>query len=219
MAPRIGSIPLRRWLIRNVGWIAVAALVGLLAFMPTPTAFGSSPPEHKVTICHATPPDTAAQGWNVLEVDVASVGYQHQGHESEHDADIIPPYEYGDVSYPGKNWDAEGQAIWENGCQAVTPTATPTEGPTATPTEGPTATPTEGPTATPTEGPTATPTGTPEGEVAPLIGTPKATLPPTDMSIESTGSSPVAPLTVGIVLAVASLVALTLDHRFGRRAR
>jgi hypothetical protein len=206
MAPMIGSIPLRRWLLRNVGWIAVAALVGLLAFMPTPTALGSSPPEHKVTICHATPPDTAAQGWNVLEVDVASGGYQHQGHESEHTADIIPPYEYGDVSYPGKNWDAEGQAIWENDCKVVTPTATPTEGPTATPTGS--------------AGPTATATATPEGGVLPLIGTPKATLPPTDMSIESAGSpSPVSPLMVGLVLAVASLVALTLDHRFGRRAR
>ena len=35
--------------------------------------------------------------------------------------DIIPPYTYTDQSgneavFPGRNWDAAGQAIWQNGC-------------------------------------------------------------------------------------------------------
>lgn len=80
------------------------------------------PPENEsenfdVTICHATPPDTAASGYNTLTVDDDSIFVT--GHASEHEADIIPPFESGDLSFPGKNWNALGQAIWENGCTAV----------------------------------------------------------------------------------------------------
>jgi len=82
--------------------------VALLAVVTATTAFATKPPEHKVTICHATPPDTAAQGWHSITVDVASVGYQHSGHQDQHDADIIPAWSYTDadgntVSYAGKN--------------------------------------------------------------------------------------------------------------------
>lgn len=49
--------------------------------------------------------------------------------------------------YPGKNWDAQGQAIWENDCQI--PDSTPTPTPTPTPTEE--ASPTPTPTSTPEE--------------------------------------------------------------------
>ncbi|HSP08692.1 MAG TPA: Ig-like domain-containing protein, partial [Candidatus Dormibacteraeota bacterium] len=33
--------------------------------------------------------------------------------------DIIPPFTYGDKSYPGMNWTAEGQDIYEDGCAIV----------------------------------------------------------------------------------------------------
>jgi hypothetical protein len=96
--------------------IAVA-LLALMSLAGVGTAGATKPPEHLVTICHATPPDTAAQGWVQITVDVASVGYQQSGHQSEHDADIIPPWSYGDFDYPGKG----DQAILENGCEPVDP--------------------------------------------------------------------------------------------------
>jgi hypothetical protein len=102
--------------------IAVLTSAALVMAVGMGTALATKPnPEHKVTICHAIPPDTAANGYHAITVDVASVGYQHSGHESEHGADIIPPYEYTDVdgdtfSYPGKNWTEAGQAISRNGC-------------------------------------------------------------------------------------------------------
>lgn len=100
-----------------VAWSVMIVLVALAVFL-VGHAWGTAPnPEHKVTICHATPPDTAAQGYVSITVDVASVGYQHSGHQDQHDADIIPPYSYTDAeghtfSYPGKG----DQSILANGC-------------------------------------------------------------------------------------------------------
>ena len=194
----------RRWLIRNIGWIAAAVLVALLAFLPVaPTVFGSTPPEHKVSICHATPPDTAANGWVTLEVDVASVGYQHSGHESEHDADIIPPYSYGSFVFDGKNWDAEGQATWENDCAAVEASVEPTATATATATPTGEVEPNEG--------------TNPTGEVKPATGEPNVTLPPTD----ATGVTRDATAPIGLIVGLAALIslaALTIARRPADRA-
>ena len=71
----------------------------------------------EVTLCHATPPDTGANGYQQLVVDDDSIFVT--GHASEHAADIIPPFESGELSFPGQNWDALGQAIWANACGAV----------------------------------------------------------------------------------------------------
>ncbi len=74
--------------------------------------------EHvEVTFCHATPPDTAENGYNKQTTDDDAIFTT--GHASEHDADIIPPFSAGEVNFPGKNWDALGQAIWNNECGAV----------------------------------------------------------------------------------------------------
>ena len=174
---------------------AVTLMAGFALLVASP-ALGSSPPGHKVTICHATPPDTAKNGWNEITVDVASIGYQHAGHQSKHDADIIPPYRYDDFSFPGKNWTVEGQAIWANDCTAPpvepksTPTPTPTPMPTPTPT--PTASPTEEPTGSvaPTEATNPTPTPSEDGAVLPAVGTPDVTLPPTDTGMPADSSGP-----------------------------
>jgi hypothetical protein len=143
---------------------------------PTPT-----PSELKVTLCHATDSDT--NPYVVITVSINSVadatGVNGHGTHTgpiwysdipKHTqwGDIIPSFSYGSVNYPGLNWTADGQAIWNNGCNIPTPTATPTEAPTATPTEAPTATPTEAPTATPTEAPTATPTVAPTATPTPV---------------------------------------------------
>ncbi len=75
-------------------------------------------PQHvAVTICHATPPDTAANGYTKLVTD--DDGVLNQGHASQHGADIIPPFVVGNTNYPGKNWDTTGQAIWNNNCIAT----------------------------------------------------------------------------------------------------
>ena len=206
MATSVDGTLGRRWLFRNVGWIAAAALVALLAFLPAAqTVLGSAPPEHKVDICHATPPDTAANGWVTLEVDVASVGYQHSGHESEHDADIIPPYSYGSFAFDGKNWDADGQATWANDCAAVEATVEPTATATATATAAPTGE------VEPTEG------TDPTGEVKPATGAPNVTLPPTDGTVLTRDTSVPIGLIIGIG-ALISLAALTIARRPADRA-
>lgn len=78
-------------------------------------------PEEKqhvdVTFCHATPPDTAANGYEQLTTD--DDGILNQGHASQHSADIIPPFTVGETDFPGQNWTALGQAIWNNDCQGV----------------------------------------------------------------------------------------------------
>ncbi len=118
-------------------WLAVGLTIADQAGATPPN------PEHKVTICHAHPADSLTGPWVSITVDVASVGYQHSGHQDEHDGDIIPPYEYTDAegvvfSYPGKG----DQAILANGCVAIEPSPTPTPSPTESPTPSPT--PSEG---------------------------------------------------------------------------
>ena len=74
-----------------------------------------------VTICHATPPDTAANGYVRISPSASGV---YQGHLREHAADIIPPFVYAGVTY-SLNWDATGQAIWNNGCVVPAGTTAP----------------------------------------------------------------------------------------------
>ncbi len=72
----------------------------------------------KVTICHAT----GNGSW--VEITPSANGVL-SGHD-KHPNDIIPPFTYGKnpiKTYPGKNWDAEGQSIYDNGCRAKEPVA------------------------------------------------------------------------------------------------
>lgn len=61
-----------------------------------------APEVEKVTLCHATPPDTAAEGWNKITVSESAVVTEGHG---EHGLDVIPPFEHDGTSYEGKNWD------------------------------------------------------------------------------------------------------------------
>lgn len=47
---------------------------------------------HQVTFCHATPPDTAAEGYTKLTSDKDSIF--KDGHGNQHDADILPQFDY-----------------------------------------------------------------------------------------------------------------------------
>jgi uncharacterized repeat protein (TIGR01451 family) len=83
--------------------------------------------DHQIRICHATggdtysaPSPTKDQIFGEMESDDANAHGSFVA--GVHPDDIIPPFvagsqganEWGD--YPGKNWDAEGQAIWNNNC-------------------------------------------------------------------------------------------------------
>lgn len=74
----------------------------------------------KVKICHATESD----GNPYVELDLSPAELLMHGHFT-HDNDIIPPIELSPLpNFGGKNWDTEGQAIWNNDCAPVPPTVT-----------------------------------------------------------------------------------------------
>ena len=100
--------------------------VAFVALLPLAFAVGSADaakhrgrfivrsPE-KVVVCHAT----GNGGFVSVNVAVDDI-VTGQGHGS-HPRDIIPPFNYhlsngATGSYPGHNWDATGQGIWNNGC-------------------------------------------------------------------------------------------------------
>jgi LPXTG-motif cell wall-anchored protein len=87
-----------------------------------------------VTICHATPPDTAAQGWHAITIDDDAI--VKSAHNEQHDKDIIPAFSYWEkvngawtmLTFSGKNLTTDfgegftGQEILDAGCAtAVTP--------------------------------------------------------------------------------------------------
>jgi uncharacterized repeat protein (TIGR01451 family) len=83
-------------------------------------------PQANVTLCHAT--SSEDNPYNQERVDADAV-VKPNGH-NDHPEDIIPPFDWVDHGgvthhYPGKNWDAEGQAIWLNGCEILEPEPTP----------------------------------------------------------------------------------------------
>lgn len=107
------------------GKFLIGLAVALLLLAAVVIAVGAEPYEtgtKKVQLCHAKPPATAANGWNKITVSIKSVKQAQnvKGHD-KHKADIIPPFKYGKYQYPGKNWDAEGKAIYRNGCKLPPP--------------------------------------------------------------------------------------------------
>ncbi len=118
---------------RLAGWLAVGGLLGAALLAPSAAMATQPAPDHKVTICHRTNSNT--NPYNEITVDIASSGHLQGGHDTEHEGpiwdpslknqkiewgDIIPPYTYGDFSYPGQNWTDEGAAILRAGCVVET---------------------------------------------------------------------------------------------------
>jgi hypothetical protein len=67
--------------------------------------------DHKVTICHAT--GSASNPFVVISPSASGVFHGHMGHQDGRD--IIPPFTYNGQTY-SQNWDAAGQALYNNGC-------------------------------------------------------------------------------------------------------
>lgn len=224
---------------RRFSWLIVAGLVSAAVFAPSTIALGAE--KIDVAICHATashsnPYVAASPSINANGFDDPELAGGHNGHIGPvwfagievAWGDIIPPYDYGDFHYPGLNWDAAGQAIFDAGCSLpgsepdAAPTPTPTPIAAATPTPTPTLTP--APTPTPTPTPTATPereqtqdssadaepVSTPTGEVLTEVGTPRITLPPTDTMRPQTNQPASGDAWRLVVLGLAALVAASL---------
>jgi hypothetical protein len=76
----------------------------------------------KVDICHAS--DSHSNPYITNQPNKSADVSGHDGHNgpiwfygiTESWGDIIPPFSYIGGEYVGKNWTAEGQSIWNNGC-------------------------------------------------------------------------------------------------------
>ena len=113
--------------------ILITLVVGLALVFAGQALATQSHENGQVTICHAT----GSQNNPYVENHPDKSG-NVSGHNN-HNGDIIPPFDYwvhlGQnwflLHYNGKNWNTQGQAIWNNDCEipvVVTPTPTPTPG-------------------------------------------------------------------------------------------
>jgi hypothetical protein len=93
-------------------------VVGLTFVSVALIAVAAGAQQDHVTICHAT--GSTSNPFVLISPSVSGVFHGHLHHGD----DIIPPFEFGGQTY-SLNWDAEGQAILRNGCEAPAP---PTQG-------------------------------------------------------------------------------------------
>lgn len=124
----------RSWLLRGLVMVSVMSLVfsGL-----TPSVFArnnnhdnNNNYNHKIDICHRT--NSHQNPYTLMSVDSSSILGQHSSKHGNHNGpvwypgiqgnwgDIIPPFDYWFIiplHYDGKNWNEEGQEIWNNDCQ------------------------------------------------------------------------------------------------------
>jgi hypothetical protein len=95
----------------------------VLAISPTALAApgnGNSNAGNSVTICHAT--GSTTNPFVRISPNANGVISGHVNHQDTRD--IIPPFSYNDhgstKQFPGQNWDAGGQATFNNNCVPVT---------------------------------------------------------------------------------------------------
>lgn len=110
--------------------LCLACLVCLSVVGIRPAASQPNDNDKKVRICHATSAET--NPYVEEEPAIANNGDLEGGHLNHTGpvfpaadwGDIIPPYDYVDADgvaqiFPGYNWTPNGQAIWQNGCEAA----------------------------------------------------------------------------------------------------
>lgn len=69
----------------------------------------------KLQICHATGSENVP--YIVFSPNRTADAGGHAGSEHQDGADIIPPFDFDGGHFDGQNWDAEGQVIFNNGCE------------------------------------------------------------------------------------------------------
>jgi hypothetical protein len=113
--------------------VSVAALGFSAPAYANNTVHGNSNAGNKVTICHAT--GSTTNPYVRISPNANGVIAGHQAHQDERD--IIPAFHYNDHSanktFPGQNWDTNGQATYNNGCKPCKPVS---QKPTVTPGRG-----------------------------------------------------------------------------------
>jgi hypothetical protein len=201
---------LRRPTRRASRTLIATLFLGAALAVPSAALATQPAPDHKVTICHRTNSNT--NPYVEETVDIASSGHLKGGHDTEHEGpiwnptlkgdkiewgDIIPPYTYGEFSYPGQNMAAGGD-ILEAGCAVETPSE-PADDPSDDPSE---------------------PVETPEGSVEAETGTPHEGLTPPPTDTLGDGEQTSDPTTAILLIAAVALGAgLSLDRARARARR
>jgi hypothetical protein len=118
------------WGLHRPSWLRVAVVGALLGGTfgvgSIPALSASAGPPGKVTICHAT--GSASNPYVQITVSENAVregrGHNRDGHQAGED--IIPPEQPGQ-SYDadGRNWDATGQTVYNDGCLTFAPDILP----------------------------------------------------------------------------------------------
>ena len=101
----------------RAGWaaLAIAALIASSVASLSAVAANGDERTDKVRLCHAE------GGPRYVSIEVAPEAALN-GHAKNHERDIIPPFEDDKTgSFPGQNWDAEGQEIWGADCVVPDP--------------------------------------------------------------------------------------------------
>jgi hypothetical protein len=135
----------RRRVLALAGVTAAAGTIMVLSSLGNAASAAQAPAaavDPDVTLCHRT--DSETNPYNQITIDAAGAFDGHLGHEGTvwfpgHPkkpkwGDIIPPFTYNGNTY-SLNWDADGMAIFNNGCNPVTTTPTNTVTSTATVTQ------------------------------------------------------------------------------------
>jgi hypothetical protein len=98
---------------------AAATVMVAVAPVASVLADSNSNAHNKVTICHAT--GSQSNPYVVITPNANGVVSGHVAHQDQRD--IIPPFSYNDhgttKQFAGQNWDASGQAIFNNGCKVA----------------------------------------------------------------------------------------------------
>ncbi len=111
--------------------LAAVLVFGLLAASPVAITSAQNNNPNKVTICHRT--NSAQNPYRQITVSHSAVDGQGNNDHSHHTGPVFNPAVHnqqnrgwGDIIPPvegvtaGLNWNAEGQAIYNNGCRPVT---------------------------------------------------------------------------------------------------